>query len=319
MSSQIDQVKNISLYPIKSCQAASVNGEEPSRLEVGPTGFVVSDVRDRDFVLVETEPIATGKRLFISQRGWDKSEKQAHKVDRRLASVAINITRDSLEIRSPIGCIAIAAEYDVSRSKCDVSIFGSILPQALDQGDEPAQYFSELLGRSVRLMRANRSAPRHISQSRQISGAANQTAAADACPFLLTSQTSLDASHSRNQITLGSVSIDRYRSNIVLSGAGIGPYGEDYVRKLNIGEMSAFVVKACARCPIPNNDQSTGKQVDGGLKVLRGRSGHQRGAPHKRGVFFGQNLNHIYESGQTVAVSDQVEIIERSDFPNVTI
>lgn len=309
----VDMVAGVHLHAIKSCHESTVDGQVGTRYEVGPTGFEVYSVRDRDYVLVDE-----ALWMQVTQRGREDemvSRAVKHPEDRRLATVQVDIRRDHLAISTPgFGQMELATAQREGKAR-EVDIFGKPF-FGIDQGEEPAVYFSRVLGRAVRLLRSNREQPRMMSDHKQREGATNQMAGADGAPFLLVNRASLAASHERNGFAPGTVPINRFRGNIEIEGA-IGAYNEDFIRKARIGEMVVFFVGACPRCPIPNVDQETGVfNPQAGLKVLRGRAGESRGKP---GIFFGQNLVHIGEPGQTISVGDKVRVLEQADERNVIL
>lgn len=198
-----------------------------------------------------------------------------------------------------------------------IQVFGNDL-QVIDQGLAPSVFFSRLLDRDVRLMRADPYRLRPLPERYQRPGAANVVAGADGMPFLLVSQASLDFQHLKNGREVGDVSIDQYRGNIVIGGYAIGAFKEDQIELMKLGDMAAECVKACIRCPIPNIDQASGNRGgSGGLAVLRGRKG--KIDDDNEGVCFGQNLNHIWQPGLAVAVGDEVRVLSMADRPNVEL
>jgi len=313
MSLYEDQVSDIAIYPIKSCHAATVNGHAVSSLEVGPTGFQVYDVRDREFVLVDAEPETDGRLRFISQRGWGENGRLAYRNDSQMAAFETNITEDSLTVSSKIGELVIGARYSETDRTNKVRVHGSTLTSAFDQGPRAADYFTELFERPVRLARANRSEPRFLKGKYWRPNASNQVAGADSMPFLLINRASVAACE---QEFGKSVPTEQYRPNITLHG--FYPFIEDSADLLLIGEMAAYVVKACARCPIPNIDQNTGERTTAGMKILGNRRGYIN-PDDGQDVFMGQNLNHVYVPGTVVSVGDRVDFVTMHDTPNFTL
>jgi uncharacterized protein YcbX len=311
--SKTDRVASINIYPFKSAQAATIGGEVPTSLPVGKTGFEVHGVRDRDFVLYDVN-----EGCFVSQRGWGADGRRVkHPQDRTLAAVAIDIQPDHMTVTSPVGKLEVPTAISEGGAKV-LDIFGKQLP-VIKQGDDAALYFSLLLGREVELMRSDREHPRILPEKYQREGAFNQVAAADGMSFLLVNETSLIFSHIMTDTPLGQVPINRYRGNIVVKGDGdgLGAYAEDYIdptKQFRIGEIGAWVVKACSRCPIPNIDQVTGEQAGGALKVLRGRYGQI--FTGEEGVFFGQNVVHANEG--VISIDDPVVVEHFADEPNIT-
>lgn len=123
----------------------------------------------------------------------------------------------------------------------------------------------------------------------------------------------------------GKVPLNRYRTNVDIEGLALGPFGEDTIRQLRIGVVSAYVVKALERCPMPNIDQTTGSDLERlSTKLLRPtRMGWAVGDdPEAKNAmpFFAQSLNHVYVSGeqQTIKVGDPVIVTEAGE-PNVIL
>jgi uncharacterized protein YcbX len=83
--------------------------------------------------------------------------------------------------------------------------------------------------------------------------------------------------------------------------------------------LTAFVVKACDRCVIPDIDQRTAETGKDVRRALRTRNGINAYDHSQKGVFFAQNLNHVYEPGVKVSVGDPVRVIERGTDPNVLL
>lgn len=318
MSETLDAVTAVNLYVIKGHHAAIVDGVRPTSLDVGQVGLEAYDVRDREFGLVEAAPSDDGTHLFISQRSWDEAGRPVKgREDNLLADVRTDITTNRILVASHIGNFPLPNEYDESVPKYNVRVHSSVLPEALDQGDEAADFYSELLRRSVRMFRANRSAIRWLPQQFHREGAVNRVAAADGFPLLLTSQASLDAAHDMNDMPRGSVALGQYRGSVEMDGSGSGPWGEDYKRKVKIGSAVVYIVKPSARCIVTTLDQETGARGVKGMRVLRGHNGCLVGSD-KPEAFFGQNGNHVYAPGdnQRISVGDTIETLERADEPN---
>ena len=117
----------------------------------------------------------------------------------------------------------------------------------------------------------------------------------DGFPFLVTNQASLQELNSRLEHPVG---MDRFRPNIVISGAG--PWEEDGWSTLDFQNVSLSLVKPCSRCILTTVDPRTGVRSPEGqpLKTL---------ATYRRtpdGVIFGANGVHLSEG--TLAVGDPV-------------
>jgi uncharacterized protein len=187
--------------------------------------------------------------------------------------------------------------------------------------DELNDWFTSFLprhrdNRRYRLLRVREDAPRFISDRYRRLEASNQVGFADGHSMLLASERSLAALNAEMEKP---VPMNRFRPNVVVDGPGLAPYDEDFWTHVRMGVLGAFVVKACDRCVIPDVDQDTavtGKAVRRALTARRGVNAHD---DSNKGVFFAQNLNHVYAPGVTIAVGDTVEVVQRSAEPNVVL
>jgi uncharacterized protein YcbX len=188
-------------------------------------------------------------------------------------------------------------------------------------GADVNEWFTTFLARRrqnrrFRLLNVREDAPRYINSGYQEPSASNQVGFADANSMLLAGEPSLAK---LNEDLEQPIPMNRFRPNVVVDGDDLTPYDEDYWIKLELGSLAAFVVKACARCVIPDIDQDTaviGKSV---RRALRTRNGVDADDHSRKGVFFAQNLNHVYEPGVKVSVGDPVRVIERGTHPNVLL
>ncbi|HLS47217.1 MAG TPA: MOSC N-terminal beta barrel domain-containing protein [Gemmatimonadales bacterium] len=124
-------------------------------------------------------------------------------------------------------------------------------------------------------------------------GAPGRVSFADAYPFLLLSEASLDDLNARLPVPLP---VNRFRPNIVVSG--IDAYAEDDWPALEAGSVRFAVAKRCVRCVLTTIDQET---AEGGTEPLRTLATYRR-VPD--GVVFGVNLAHARPG--RVSVGDRV-------------
>lgn len=119
---------------------------------------------------------------------------------------------------------------------------------------------------------------------------------ADAMPYLLISQASLDDLNSRLD---NPVPMDRFRPNIVVEGGT--PFQEDEWNEISIGSARFKITKPCARCVVTTIDQETavkGKEPLKRLSTYRKVNGD---------VYFGQNM--ILLEGSNIQVDDTISLI----------
>jgi uncharacterized protein YcbX len=123
---------------------------------------------------------------------------------------------------------------------------------------------------------------------------------ADGYPLLLCTEASLEE---LNRLAAEPVPMDRFRPNLVVAGAP-EPWAEDGWQELAVGEDARFdVVSGCARCTVPEVDQTTGERHREPGPVL---AAHRRAEDDK--VYFGRHLVHI-TIGATVALGDAVRVV----------
>jgi uncharacterized protein len=286
MSSAVEVV-GLSYYPVKSCGATEAK-------EVSFSEFGIE--YDREWMLV-------GKN----------GQPLTQRVHPELALVRPTIEDGLLAIAAPgMGKSAISLERDPDAEIVPVTLWKKPGTGA-NQGTDASGWFSEYLGKDARLLRVDQS--RLIKPECHADGATKHTAFADGFPILLASTDSLSA---LNNHLAEPVTIDRFRPNVIVEGAPA--YDEDYWREVQIGALRGFIVRACARCPMPNIDQKIGiltkerpvtnalRETRSGIDPLDDRAKNQE--------FFAQNVMHVFEPGVTVGVHDKVEIIERASERN---
>lgn len=140
---------------------------------------------------------------------------------------------------------------------------------ARDVGDATAQWFSEFLGRAVRLVDFDPAVQR-LASKKWTGDDDAPTRFADGFPFLVTNTASLDDLNRRmNAKGAPSIPMDRFRTNFVIDG--LEAYEEDHIDVLTLWDdakdacqpdgvpvATLRFVKPCARCPIPTIDQTNG-------------------------------------------------------------
>ncbi|WP_460309033.1 MOSC domain-containing protein [Actinocorallia aurea] len=165
--------------------------------------------------------------------------------------------------------------------------------QGVDQGAEAAAFFSGFMGMDVRLVR--------FTGVRLTGRGGGRVAFEDGYPLLIIGEDSLSDLNSR---LAEPVPMNRFRPNIVLSG--LGPFGEDAVRRLRIGSVEIEMVKPCGRCVLTTVDQETGVKGREPLATLAGyRTSEFDG---ERLIMFGQNA--IPRTTGTLHVGQSVEVME---------
>lgn len=281
------EVSGLAFHPIKG--AAATIADEVSFTEMGIK-------YDREWLVCSPEG------SFMSQRK-----------EPQLAVVKPTILDDGLVVDAP-GMETLFVDFETEGEEKEIDFFKKS-GMGRFQGEEAAEWLSTYLNKPAELFRVTQ--PRTVKPECQVDGATTQVGFADAFPLLIVSQASLAElnTHLDDPVT-----IDRFRGNIVVSGNDLEPYEEDYWREVRVGELSVFVVRACARCPVPNTDQTTGvrdgRTVTDALKATRNGVDLVNGS---KGHFFGQNGVHVFEPGVTVKIGDEVVIMDRDTTRNLDL
>jgi uncharacterized protein len=270
------RIARLFVYPVKSC--AGVEVQEAVLTETG------LDL-DRAWMVVD----ADGE--FVSQRELP-----------RMALVKVQLKLHEVILRAP-GMLALHLAIDAVEAPTRVRVWDDEVP-AYDMGAIAAQWFTDFLGRPLRLVRFD---PEHRRLSdRKWTGeieAANQFS--DGYPLLVTSEGSL-AELNRRLAAAGypAVGIERFRPNIVL--AGLDAQDEDRLDVLHIAadqEVQLRPVKPCTRCSIPDVDPATAQLSPAVNEALR----TYRSNPLMGGaVTFGMNAIALQGFEQTLRVGQAV-------------
>jgi uncharacterized protein YcbX len=253
-------VQSLHVYPVKSC--AGIELREALLIE---TGFEF----DRTWMLVD----AAGD--FVSQRELP-----------RLALVRPTLKLHEMVLRAP-GMLALHVALDTVEGRAAVRVWGEPV-QAYDMGALAARWFSDFLGREVRLVRFDPE-QRRLSERRWTGAVEAENAFQDGFPLLVVSSASLAELNRRLAAAdVAPVTMARFRPNIVLDG--LGAHGEDALDEIAFasaaGPVRLRLVKPCARCPIPDVDPETGLAGHAVGDALA----HYRADPRRDGkVTFGMN------------------------------
>jgi uncharacterized protein len=256
-------------YPIKACR-----GHEAGSSFVGRMGFG----HDRRMMVV------TDKGQFLTQREQP-----------RLALVTPKLTDGTLELSAP-NFDSLRISIQTTGTPWAVDIWKSKGVHSIDQGEEAAQWFSDWLGTSVRLVHFADGYKRIVNEKYAVN-ADDHTGFADGYPILLASEEGLQDLNSRLEHP---VPMNRFRPNIVVRGCE--PFAEDTWNRIQIGDVKLAVVKPCARCVVTTLDKDT---LEKNKEPLRTLAQYRK---HELGVIFGQNVIPLSEG--RVRLGMNVEVLE---------
>ena len=256
--------------------------------------------------------IAVGEALLVEtglefDRAWMVTDEQGEMLTQRerprLALVQPTFRTQDMVLRAP-GMLALHLRLDTVEAPTRVRVWDDIV-KAYDMGALAAQWFSDFLGRKVRLARFDPEEKR-LSEARWAGAVLAENAFADGFPLLVAGSASLDDLNqrlaARGQAAVG---MERFRPNLVLDG--LRPWDEDHIDELEIdtaqGPVRLRLVKPCTRCTIPNVDPATGEPTTEPGDTLAGF----RADPRMDGALtFGMNavvlsgFEHTLQIGQSV-------------------
>jgi uncharacterized protein len=269
------RLESITRYPVKSCQGQSLTeasvspwGLDGDRrwMLVDEDGAVVTGREHPRLVLVRPEPGEGGLRLHAPGR-------------------------PDLDVATPDGTV-----------QAPVQVWKSELTAA-PAPDYAHQWFSDLIGRSVRLVYLDDPTRRSVNPA--FGRPDDVVSFADGYPLLLATQESLDQLN--DLIAAGPrpdeapLPMARFRPNVVVSGAPA--WAEDDWSHVQIGDTTFRAVKACDRCVFTTVDPQT---------ATKGREPLITLARHRRWdgkIWFGMNLiPDVSGAAPTICVGDVVEV-----------
>ncbi|WP_114751721.1 MOSC domain-containing protein [Pleomorphovibrio marinus] len=263
------QIKDIYIYPIKS-----LGGIRVESAKVLEKGFV----HDRRWMLVDKNGD------FMTQR------KTSHMV-----LLQTDLTTEGVKVfhkHHPKESMLLPFSAEKADRKV-VRVWEDEV-NAFTFGGEVNQWFSEMLGLKCELVHMTEQTDRKFGEKYR--DQIEQVSFADAMPFLIIGQSSLDDLNSRLSTPVG---MERFRPNLVFSEAS--PFLEDHWKEISIGGITFRVTKPCARCVVTTVDPSNGQK---GKEPLRTLATYRN---NDKKVLFGQNLV-AYEKGE-VKVGDRLSVL----------
>lgn len=263
------ELQDIFIYPIKSLGGISVQ-----EAEVQPTGLQY----DRHWMLIDKAGI------FMSQRTYS-----------HMALLQVSLTAGGMMITHKHNLLTpLTIPFDSStKREVTVSIWDDVCT-AIEVSAIAGEWLSDALNMQVRLVympaATHRLVDTNYANNKEI------VSFADAYPFMMIGQSSLDDLNSR---LTNPVLMNRFRPNFVFKGGA--PYYEDTIHIFRISEITFTAVKPCARCVLTTIDQEHATKGTEPLKTLAAYR------TIKNKVLFGQNLLHTGTG--IVKVGDKLTMI----------
>ncbi|WP_119153765.1 MOSC domain-containing protein [Caldimonas tepidiphila] len=273
------RVAALHLYPVKSCAGLS-----PDEVRVAETGWEF----DRQWMLVDAE----GR--FVTQRELP-----------RMALVRPALLGGELWLQAP-GMPALYVSLRAPGTPTQASVWDDRV-RAADLGEPAARWFSELLGRPLRLVRFE-PGQRRLSPAKWTGALEAPNAFSDGFPVLVISRASLDGLNERlRERGQAPVEMARFRPNLVIDGldGALDAHAEDHLDEIAFdtaeGPVRLKLVKPCPRCPIPNIDPQS---AEPGHEPLDTLAGYRADARVKGAITFGMNAVIVEGLGRTLRVGD---------------
>jgi len=185
----------------------------------------------------------------------------------------------SLRTRGSDEKLFVPRAEDVAANRIPVSVWGW-KGEAIDQGNEAAEWGAEVIGRPVRLVTVSDEAPRYVEGDPRL----GRVGFADAYAVTVGSTTSLE--HVNEQLRAAGqleISARRPRVTMLLNGLVLpnrhelpeNVFPEDYIKKITITgsglSLALKRMKACGRCPIPDTNEFTGVRKGAPVRQALGR------------------------------------------------
>jgi uncharacterized protein YcbX len=221
------RVTSLHTYPIKGVRA--INLDEAIVEARGLQG-------DRRWMIVD------GDGLFRSQRTLPS-----------MACIRAELWPNGITLAAP-NMPSLAVEIAPDSPRISATVWRSEVP-SIDAGDGAAEWLTELLGETSRLV--------HMPvDSERLCEGEDLVSFADGYPILLALTDSLD---DLNERMSEPVPMTRFRPNIVVTGGD--PWTEDQWEILTIGEVTLENMRPCGRCSVTTVDQDSGQST--GVEPLR--------------------------------------------------
>ena len=264
------QITQLFIYPIKS-----MGGVQITSGEVTDRGLKF----DRRWMLVDH------KFSFITQREFPQ-----------MALLKLQIGESYLRVSnhySNTQDILIPFE-SLEKETLQVTIWNAVCT-ALGAGRLIDEWFSEVLKIKCRLVYMPDETMRPVDTTSGYAPKEKFTSFADAYPFLLLGEASLNDLNTRLKTP---VLITRFRPNIIFAGGQ--PYQEDAIAAFKINGINFTGLENCGRCSIISINQENAAITKEPLKIL---SAYRK---TNNNVYFGRNLVH---SGLgKISVGDEIVI-----------
>ena len=265
-------ISQLFIFPVKSLGGISV----PSAV-VTDRGFE----HDRRWMLVDEQ------RRLLTQREFPRMVRLQPSVsDAGLTITALDQPAEDLFV-----------PFDAADGSPEKVTIWNATCEARRVGSSVDEWFSKQLNTRCYLVFMPDTTMRPVDTSSGYAPAGKLTSFADAYPFMMLGEASLDDLNDRLPEP---VSVLRFRPNMVFSGGA--PYQEDEIAAFSINHMSFTGLEDCSRCPVPNVNPDTGIMGQD-KEPLRTLATYRT---QGRKINFGRNV--VHSGTGTVRVGDEIRL-----------
>jgi uncharacterized protein YcbX len=266
-------ISELWIYPVKSLAGISVREAIPY-----PKGFLL----DRRWMLIDEN------NQFISQRT---------RAELTQFRVTMTDDKEGFQVHAKDSVLKVRLYDEMVKEPIQATIWNDTVT-VFETNPRHSDWFTAKLGFPCRLVHFPEENPRGVDPAYNINN--NQVSLADAYPYLVIGQSSLDHLNAKLDRPLP---MNRFRPNIVFTGGT--PHEEDDWRNFSIGDAVFAGVKPCSRCNLTTIDQTTGQSGVEPLKTLAS----YRKTDNK--ILFGQNALALVTA--KIFVGDTLEVLRRKD------
>jgi len=269
------KISQLFIYPVKSLRGISVS-----------SGLVTDRglQYDRRWMLVDEN------NRFLTLREYPK-----------MARIKVELYERGLKIESlEYAGADLKIPFEADEAGFESVTIWNATVDARRVGKDADNWFSDMLGGNCRLVFMPENSLRPVDTTSGFAPPGKFTAFADAYPFMMLGEASMEDLNNRMQIPL---TVDRFRPNIVFSGGF--PYQEDEMEEFTIGDILFTCLENCARCIIPNIDPEKGirNKDNEPLKTL------SKYRMRNKKIEFGRNV--VHQGAGIIRVDNEIHLLNK--------
>lgn len=264
---------------------------------------------DRDTVRVEPWGLDGDRRwLVVNEDGLGLTQRQ----HRELVTMRAVHRPGGLTLSAP-GMAPLDLAEPTTGEAIEVRVFRPRPPSPVRAaGPEADEWLTRLLGRRVRLVWLG-DPTANVVPWPVPDGSSAEVSFADGTPLLLANTASLDEFNGWLQesgSSEGPLPMNRFRPNLVISGAAPWAEGDWVGRRIRIGGAVFHGVGECGRCIVATIDQDTGERGREPLWMLAARRNIDQKLRFGLQMTVRSEPGHPSNGARTVSLGDTVEVLD---------